>query len=163
MKRSDVCLLSESYEAVKVNQLIKTLLEQGKSQEEIHDILVKEGFWDSAKNFAKGAVGGALGLKPNQVTASGIGKKIGTGVGNLLGTNQPTAPQSTAQKNVPAAEEEEEDTTPADSGTLEIDDRKLQVLSNQLARTFTGIGKGADIFAKLKPLLANMNKSGSFK
>lgn len=109
MKRSDVCLLSESYEAVKVNQLIKTLLEQGKSQEEIHDILVKEGFWDSAKNFTKGAVGGALGLKPKQVTASGIGKKIGTGIGNLLGTNQPSAPESTAEKNVPA---EEEDTTP---------------------------------------------------
>jgi hypothetical protein len=69
MERNDLTLIAESYQDVKLNSYINRLIEEGKTEEEIKDILVQEGLWDQAK--AKWA-----GFDP---------KKIGTSLKGKLG------------------------------------------------------------------------------
>jgi hypothetical protein len=61
MKRDDLTLIAESYEDVKLNSYIRTLIEEGKSEEEIKEILVQEGLWDQAKAKWAGLDAGKIG------------------------------------------------------------------------------------------------------
>lgn len=69
MERNDLTLIAESYQDVKLNSYINFLIQEGKTKDEIQEILIQEGLWDQAK--AKWA-----GFDP---------KKIGTSLKGKLG------------------------------------------------------------------------------
>ena len=50
MERSDLSLLTESYEAVKFQNYVNELFLEGKSEQEIVDILTEAGLWDRMKS-----------------------------------------------------------------------------------------------------------------
>lgn len=49
MERNDLKLIAESYQDVKLNSYINELIQEGKTEEEIKNILIQEGLWDQAK------------------------------------------------------------------------------------------------------------------
>ena len=49
MERNDLSLIAESYENVKIISYVNRLIEEGKSEEEIQEILIQEGLFDQAK------------------------------------------------------------------------------------------------------------------
>jgi len=49
MERNDLSLIAESYEDVKINSYIIKLIEEGKTDAEIEQILIQEGLFDVAK------------------------------------------------------------------------------------------------------------------
>lgn len=90
MERNDLTLIAESYEDVKLNSYINSLIQEGKSEEEIKQILVQEGLWDQAK--AKWA-----GFDPKKIGTSLKGK-LGQMGQNALDSNIVQGASKFAQK-----------------------------------------------------------------
>jgi hypothetical protein len=100
MQRSELNSLSEAYTEVVLNNKIITLIEQGKTSEEIQQQLLEEGFLDKLKKGV-GDFASAAGFTP---------KNLGAKVGGFLGTAPAKAPTkiprtaaSTATKKAPTA------------------------------------------------------------
>jgi len=67
MASNDLTLIAESYQEVKIKSYMNRLVEEGKSNEEIKEILIQEGLWDQGK-------AAWAGLNPKNIGKSLKGK-----------------------------------------------------------------------------------------
>lgn len=101
MERNDLTLIAESYEDVKLNSYINSLIQEGKSEEEIKEILVQEGLWDQAKakwaGFDPKKIGTSLKGKLGQMGQSALDSNIVQGASKFA-QNAAGAGQKAVQK-----------------------------------------------------------------